>query len=305
MKKIFTKAKGLAMTISDRAATQIGEGISIVSKNIAGLQVLVSSERSDAYETEYDEKHYFVIPYKLSESGFALHTMRCLPESALEINSLPKRRIFHFPNEHYEFALKEYLIKAAQDMAIEGTSELQSPLESLANDIDALDNKLTYGMLALGGLAAVFNPILGVGIAAKAVTPGAIGLLNRYGLRPLGEKMSMSSIEKSVKDAESNVLVQFTESTTLRVINPILQELQLALNTNQDEHDPLIDPNLSIGSIRELDNERWRGLTERAMWHVYHDVYEDPLKHKRANLGPEDIRWFDTLFSRFTTESAS
>ncbi len=299
MKSLFNKATELATTVSGTLTTKVSEGISLFSQTVSGLQVFASSERSAQFETEYDEKHYFVIPLNLSDTGFALHTMRCLPESALEINSLPKRRVFHFPNEHYESALREHLVKAAQDLAIENTSTSKSSLETLANDIDSLENKLTYGMLLIGGVAAVFNPIVGVGIAAKAVTPGVVGLMTKYGLRPLGAKMSTSSIEKSIKDAEKDVLRQFTESTTLRVTNPILQELELALRTNQDEHDPLIDPNLSNGSIPELNNERWRDLTERAMWHVYRDLYKDPSKHKQANLGPEDIRWFHTLFARF------
>ena len=301
MKKIIGKAREVVSTVSDKVSTQIGEGISLVTKTVGGLQVLVSTERSGSYETEYDEKHYFVIPYSLSDTGFALHTMRCLPESALEINDLPKRRVFHFPNEYYESALKEYLVRAAQDMAIESTAADKHTLESLADDIDALDSKLTYGMLVVGGLAAIFNPIVGAGIAAKAVTPGAVGLVTKYGLRPLGEKMTQSSAEKSIKEAEQNVLKQFTESTTLRVTNPILQELELALTTNQDQHDPLVDPNLSSGSIPELDSERWRELTETAMWHVYRDVYQDSSKHEQANLGPEDLRWLDILFQRYAS----
>lgn len=299
MKSLFNKATELAATVSGKLTTKASEGISLISETVSGLQVFVSSERSAKYETEYDEKHYFVIPLILSDTGFVLHTMRCLPESALEINSLPKRRVFHFPNEHYESALREHLVKAAQGLAIENTSTSKSTLENLANDIDSLDSKLTFGMLLIGGVAAVFNPLVGAGIAAKAVTPGVVSLMTKYGLRPLGEKMTTSSVEKSIKDAEKDVLTQFTESTTLRVTNPILQELELALNTNQEEHDPLIDPNLSNGSIPELNNERWRDLTERAMWHVYRDLYTDSSKHKQANLGPEDIRWFHTLFARF------
>lgn len=300
MKDFFGKAKEVVVTASDKVAAQVSEGVSFVTETVSGLQVLVSSERSDSYQTEYDEKHYFVIPFKLSETGFALHTMRCLPDAALEINDLPKRRVFHFPNEYYESALREHLIEAAHDLVIENPPTQNSTLESLANDIDALDSKLTYGMLVVGGLTAIFNPLVGAGIAVKAVTPGAVGLMNKYGLRPLGKKMSKSSVEKSVKDAEKKVLKQFTESTTLRITNPILQELELALSTNQDQHDPLVDTNLSIGSIPELDDERWRDLTERAMWHVYRDVCEDSSKHKLAGLGPEDIRWFSTLFARFS-----
>lgn len=299
MKGFYRKTKNAVTSVSERVSTQVGQGVSFVNDVVDGIRVIASFERSDSYQVEYDEKHYFVIPFKLSETGFALHTMRCLPESALEINDLPKRRVFHFPNEHYESALREHLLRSSEDLVIENTSTRKSTLESLANDIDVLDNKLTYGMLLIGGLAAIFNPLIGAGIAVKAVTPGAVGLVNKYGLRPLGEKLTNSSVERSVKDAQTSVLKQFTESTTLKIINPILQELELALGTNQDQHDPLLDPNLSSGSIPELDGERWRDLTERAIWHVYGDVHRDTSMHEKASLGPEDIRWFNTLFARF------
>jgi len=299
MKDFVSKASEFATIVSTKLSNQVGEGVSIISKTVSGLKVVVTSERSTSYEIEYDEKHYFIIPFTPSDSGFALHTMRCLPESALEVNDLPKRRIFHFPNEGYEPLLQDYLIKAAKELAIEEPAPPKRNLKSIADDIDALDRKLSYGMLLIGGLTAVFNPLIGAGIAAKAVTPGAIGLLNKYGLRPVGEKINQASVEKTIKQAEENVLKQFTGSTTLRVTNPILQEMELALKTNQDEHDPLIDPNLSDGSIPELDGDRWRDLTERAMWHIYRDIYEDSSKHQATNLGPEDIRWLSTLFARF------
>ena len=34
-----------------------------------------------------------------------------------------------------------------------------STLEALANDIDSLDKKLTYGMLLVGGVEVIFNPL--------------------------------------------------------------------------------------------------------------------------------------------------
>lgn len=299
MKRFYSKTKVAVTAVSNRVSSQFDQGILLVNEMVGGLRVIASSERSDSYQVEYDEKHYFVIPFKSSDTGFALHTMRCLPESALGVNDLPKRRVFHFPNKHYESALRDHLIRGAHELVIENTSTKIHTLESLANDIDALDNKLTYGMLIVGGLTAIINPLVGAGIAVKAVTPGAVGLINKYGLRPLGEKMSNSAAENAIKDAEKSVLKQFAESTTLKITNPILQELELALNTNQDQHDPLLHPNLSSGSIPELDGERWRDLTERALWHVYGEIYKDASMHKEACLGAEDIRWFYTLFVRF------
>ncbi|USD21068.1 hypothetical protein MJO52_18705 [Microbulbifer variabilis] len=81
------------------------------------------------------------------------------------------------------------------------------------------------------------------------------------------------------------------------MINPILQELELALRTTEAQHDPLTDPNLADGSIPELNSEHWCELTERAVYHVYKDVYRDKRLAKKAQLGPEDLRWFEVLFA--------
>ncbi|PCK02968.1 MAG: hypothetical protein COA42_21475 [Alteromonadaceae bacterium] len=79
---------------------------------VDGLPIFVSNESSGIYtDVQYDEKHYFVVPYLISKHKFALHTLRCLPKLAPEINDLAKRRVFHFPNEHSETMLKAFMLE--------------------------------------------------------------------------------------------------------------------------------------------------------------------------------------------------
>lgn len=294
MKYLFEKSKDSIACLGEAFSDKLSSGFYFLRDCINGLPVFVSVEKSVHFDTEYDEKHYFVIPFKLSEAGFALHTMRCLPEAALELNDLPKRRVFHFPNTYYESALRQKMLESARDLTI--NNQNRSSLERLADDIDALDTKLTYGMLVVGGVTAFFNPLIGGTIVAKAISPSLSRLMNKFGLRPLGAKISQHQLQKEIKSAEENVARQFSEANTLKVINPILQELEFALRTSETEHDPLIDPNLATGSIPELNNQRWRELTETAIYHLYKDVYDDSDKHKAASLGPEDLRWLKTLF---------
>lgn len=296
MKEYLKKGKQAISSLKDSLNINIESSVKLFKEVVDGLPVFASIETSSNYEVEYDEKHYFVIPFYLSENEFALHTMRCLPDGAKEINSLPKRRIFHFPNEHYESLLFDHMLSMSKEIAegsLEGNS---SSLEKLANDIDSIDKKLTYGMLLVGGVAAIFNPLIGAGIAAKALIPGVGSLLNKYGIKPIGEKMTRGQLEKQIRAAEEEVHRQFTHTNTLKVVNPILQELDFALNTDECEHDPLLDPNLADGSIPELDSQRWRELTEVALFHIYKDILGDRSKHKQARLGPEDIRWLNAMF---------
>lgn len=297
MQNLFEKGVEVVRSVADKAADELVTGYSIVKKKVNGLPIFMSVEKSGKFDDiQYDEKHYFVIPYELSEYKFALHTMRCLPNAVPEINNLPKRRIFHFPNEHSEEMLKGYIRQSAEEVVRDRNKNSLSSLEALANEIDSLDKKLTYGMLLVGGLTAIVNPLLGAGIAAKALLPGVGSLLNKYGLRPTGEKFSQYQLDKSFKEAEVHIVKEFEDANTLQVINPILQELELALRTTEFQHDPLTGPNLAHGSIPELDGERWRELTEVAICHVYKEVYKNLALHEQACLGPEDLRWLKVMF---------
>jgi len=297
MKKYIEQGKQALDSLTVKVSDEFNSGIRIIKEVVGDLPVFVSSERTANFATLYDEKHYFVIPFALSEAGFTLHTMRCLPDGVPEINDLPKRRVFHLPNEHYEASLRQHMIQSAQALSTEKMGESKSTLERLADDIDALDTKLTYGMLLIGGLTAIFNPLVGAGIAAKALLPGVGGLINKYGLRPFGQKMSRQQMEKEARNAAEMVIKQFSEANTHKVINPILQELELALRTTEAEHDPMLTPLFEQGSIPDLENERWRELTEKAIFHVYKDIYADQEQHLNAQLGPEDIRWFKAMFT--------
>ena len=119
MKEFLGKGKGALTAAMEKVADEWKSGLSVISEVINGLPIFMSSVRSKKFETQFDEKHYFVIPYALAEAQFTLHTMRCLPEGALEVNDLPKRRVFHFPNAYYEAALREQMVEAAKSEAVE------------------------------------------------------------------------------------------------------------------------------------------------------------------------------------------
>jgi hypothetical protein len=297
VKNFLKKGIDAVRSVADKTSDELAVSYSIVKEKVNGLPIFVSVEKSNKYiDGQYDEKHYFVIPFELSEYKFALHTMRCLPNGVPEVNNLPKRRVFHFPNEHSEEMLKGYMRQSAEEKVTDIAHKNPSGLESLANQIDSLDKKLTYGMLLVGGLAAIVNPLLGVGIAAKALLPGVGSIINKYGLRPTGEKLTEYQRDKSIKEVEKHITAEFESANTLQVINPILQELELTLRSTESQHDPLTGANLASGSIPELDGERWRELTEVAICHVYQEVYETASLHKKANLGPENLRWLKMMY---------
>ena len=297
MEDLIKKGLESIQSNADKALDEITNGYSLAKDKLNNLPIFTSIESSTQTQTTlFDEKHYFVIPYHLSEYQFALHTMRCLPDGVPPLNELEKRRVFHFANEHSEFMLQQYMQQSAMDIVHQQYQDNPNGLETLANNIDTLDKQLTKGMLLAGGLTALINPVAGIGIAAKALTPGMSSLINTFALKPGAKKLQKHQLEKSLKEAQKNIQTQFEDTTTLKVVNPILKELEFALNTTEEQHDPLLDPNLGDGSITELDHERWRNLTEIAICHVYKEAYGNSKLHKQAQLGPEDLRWLSVLF---------
>jgi len=296
MKNLIDKSLNFVNTAKSSITNEIYASFSLVKEMVNKLPVFISSEKTSTYgDIKYDEKHYFIVPYRLTEIGVALHTMRCLPGGVPELNDLPKRRVFHFAKETDEILIRNILINEAKEFAENSLQDNISSLESLANDIDSLDKKLTYGMLCIGGLAALVNPVVGAGIAAKALLPGVGGLLSKYTLRPVGEKMTESQLKNEIKTAEDKVIKEFESAETIKVINPILQELELALNTDEQQHDPLIDFNLGKLDLVELDDDRWRELTITVLRNIYLEIIHNKSKHINANLGPEDIRWLNVI----------
>lgn len=296
MENFLNKGASRLKAVADDALSSVSEKWTLFKETINELPILASLERTkNSAPVQYDEKHYFVIPFRLSEVGVSLHTMRCLPHGVPEVNGLPKRRVFHFPNEHSEEQIRELLLEEGRELVRQAAGNKKHTLEELANDIDRIDKKLTYGMLLVGGAAALVNPVVGAGIAAKAILPGAGSLLNKYGLRPLGEKLTKKQVAKELADVEQKILSDFGHSSTLQVINPILEELELALKTTECEHDPLIDFDMGRLDIHELDGTRWRELTEKAIYHVYKECLKDNSAWTEARLGPEDIRWLKAI----------
>ena len=90
----------------DSLKSELDNTATLIREQVGKLPVLASLERGEKAACQFDEKHYFVIPNFTSDTGFSLHTMRYLPNGVPEVNELTKRRIFHFPNEHYEGTLR-------------------------------------------------------------------------------------------------------------------------------------------------------------------------------------------------------
>ena len=280
------------------ATDSFGTGIGYAKDSLSASWLFGSSEVA---EVDFDEKHYFLIPYKLVDSGYTLYSMRCLPEGVPPVNDLPKKRFFHLPNAHAAKMVEQLLCDEAAESTLGNEDEVSSNsrLIDLADQIDKLDQKAFNGALLIGGLVALVNPVAGGVIAAKAMLP-SIGLfLAKYGLKQAGETLTAKNLQSKIKQAEKQVLAEFHGSTASQLVDPLLAQLDKAIRTDVMEYDPSVD-----GSALSLDDPEKTAaahaaerLTMKAIVNTYAEVLNNRKQWSAAGLGPEDIRWLELLSS--------
>lgn len=295
--KILGKATDYGQAIWNQTAETLGAGVGFAQAALGRTFLFGSTENSSSYANDKrDEKHYLLIPDHRQEAKYSLYVLRLLPEGVPPINDLPKHRLFHLPDEHAMPTVEAILLEQARDEAGEEAAPAgNTRLHDLANQIDQLDGKVFNGVLVIGGLVALINPIAGAAIAAKALIPSLGLTLSKYGLRYAGDSYEEKDLEKQVRNAEKEVLSQFRESGTSSLVNPLLRQLDQALATDEYEFDPVMEFDRESLDFPEEDRDRFFKLTCTAISNAYEDVVDRPEKHAEADLGPEDIRFLNLL----------
>lgn len=299
LKWINESVKELGNWTLSNATTLFESGYGLAKRSVGAIPFFGSNEVSESYESDQvDEKHYFVLPYRMAKEGYSLYSMRCLPKGVPVINDLPKQRIFHLPQENVDRLVEALLSEqAAQEFKTdpESASGFGKRLSSLADEIDNLDDKLFGGVLLIGGLVAFINPVAGATIAAKALVPSAGMLLSKFGLRAAGENLTDRAVKQEADKARETVLNEFRDSRTHSILNPILAELDLALSTDETQHDPLIEFDFQACEFGERDQQRMKQVTCRAVANAYSEILADPKQFEAASLGAEDVRWLKLI----------
>ena len=217
-----------------------------------------------------------------------------LPKDVPPINDLPKHRIFHLPNEHALPTVEHILLADARDSAeseSDSTASLSNRIQDLADQIDKLDSKMFSGVLLIGGLVALLNPVAGAVVAAKALIPSIGLLLSKHGLQYAGDGVKSVEVSQRIKSAEKEVLKQFKGSATELIVNPLLRQFEHALQTSEEEYDPLMEFDSSQLEFGTRDRERMLKLTCQALTNTYEDLLKNPKGHSQADIGPEDLRF--------------
>ena len=287
-----------AAKVTQVATDAVSSGLGYAKEKLGATWLFGSTEQSDNFVEQFDEKHYFLVPFHLAECKYTLYSMRCLPKGTPPINDLPKRRVFHLPNDNAK-ATVEHLLTAQVRGQVE-TEKIKANafgthLVDLANEIDRIDSKMFNGVLLIGGLVALANPVTAAVLTAQAMVPSIGLLLSRYGLKFVGETANDQAVKKEIARAEAEVLKEFKAADTTSVQNPMLAQLDLALNTDVFEYDPMLD--MQFDELSSTQNTRYRDLTRTVIVNSYSDILADKKSWKTASLGPEDIRWLEMLAS--------
>lgn len=284
-----------ASELIESATTSVGSGVGYATQALSNSWLFGSNEVTDS---EFDEKHYFLIPFQPAERGYSLYSMRCLPDGVPPINDLPKKRIFHLPNENAATMVELLLCDEASRTAASDLAESPTAarLTDLADRIDELDQKAFHGALLIGGLVALANPVAGGILAAKAMVPSIGLVLAKYGLKQASDTLDDRSLQSGIKTAQKKVLAEFNGKSATLMVDKLLAQLDKALNTTEVEHDPILgDPILGDPLLDGAPEDALDPLAATAIVNTYEATLCNKKLWAAAGLGPEDIRWLKML----------
>ena len=303
------------LQLRDGATNTVSQSLSAVNSmglgmlNTTGLARWLSLSAQTDEDRKYDERHFFLVPYALALDGYSVATIRVLPKDVAPINDLPKRRFIHLANLESEAMLRKLLVDQSALLAKNESSQttnsgMGQSLVGIADQLDQIDSQLFYGALALGTAIAVINPIAGAIVAAKALAPSVIATLAKYGLRAAGSSLEATAIESKVRAAQNDVIKQFSGSEVVRVINPTLRKLAIAIRTEDSEFDPVFGAHLDHEEVEaesKMGDNPYDQISIQAILSLYDEVIDQEHLHGLAGLGPEDIRWLRYLRTKDKT----
>ena len=276
----------------EKAGAITENGTSYFKGMLGQINLFTSSEALMIADQIVDETHYLLVPDRDTEIGYSLFTKRVLPEGFSADNDLPKHRIFQLPHQQSIESLELLLHKELQYKNLtrrDTTSSIAERLDAIAKEIDDKSNHITNGLLIIGGVVAIANPLLGVGIAVKALLPSLTSKVTTSGLDHLSKILKNKKKESAEKDANKEAKKDIEKLAPEIIINPALELQHLALHTVEPDHDPLTE---SLHLWDNLHETKQLFLATEAIT----TIYADRIKSNTSSyLHPNDIAWLKSL----------
>jgi hypothetical protein len=292
MKWFSDKIVNTAQDVKELASRLVADGASFLRSSIGSLPLITGTRVMEiSGDLPADETHYFLVPFRSAPDGYAVSIQHALPEGYGLANDLPKVRIFHLPSGSARERMEEILVrnlgkKYREENAADANSEIAGRIERIAAEIDKQSERVTGGLLVIGGVVAIANPLLGVGIAAKALFPSVGSKVTNEALRFVSEKLRISAKRGADEKAAQVAATEVEKLKPVVHTNPLLALLETAVSNDSPDFDP---------SAQHCDLDRFRMITTRAIVQTYADILAMETPPNEARLHGYDIGWLRAL----------
>jgi hypothetical protein len=281
-------AGALARSISD-------SGIQSVSEMFSGIRIFGAVAATSSEKAEQDETHYLLVPLLGEPRRYAVYTKRILPPDTGAINSLTKARIFHLPDETGISILEQKLVESMVSERLDpesSSSDLADTLEKVADQIDKETEKLSGGLILIGGAVALVNPLLGVGIAVKGLFPSIGAKASKAGAEYVGNKLRDWNKSSSVSKLRKQANAEVRKLKPIIYPNPILRSLDVIATNPQSDFEPAFDHR---NWIDQFEPYHYYTATTEAIHEVYQGVLGsvDARTYRKSHLD-----WIGSFLSR-------
>ena len=295
MREQFQVLLEKAKSGSELAESLVKEGINSAQGVWQGMGVFRSLSALSVSDLEKDETHYLLISCPVLDSEqtqMVLFSKRVIPEGYGATNSLPKERVFHLPDLSAEERMREQLTSSLivqEHRKEEGNLvNLATRLDMLAEEIDQETDKVSGGILLVGGLTTLINPVVGIGMMASGVLPKLGGKFAKSGVTMAGEQLRNWSQKSQQKKAEKSAVTEVARLKPTIFINPILQRLDSILTNPTGKEDPLLD---KLDWSEGFPNQRYLQITAEGV----NEAYEEILERKKSPLTSPVRAWVESL----------
>jgi len=271
---ILKKLTDGASDVSALARSIAESGLRSVNEVFCGTKIFGALSVSSVEHLEYDETHYVLVPLLGKQRDFAIYTKRILPPETGATNSLPKARIFHVPDETGRELLERELIADIVSSRLDGdagSSEFADTLEKVADQIDSETNKISGGLVLIGGAVAFVNPLLGVGIAAKGLLPSIGAKATKAGAEYVGSKLRGWNKSSATSKLQKNVSKEVRKLKPQIYSNPIVRSLDIIATTPETDLDPAFDRRNWVDGF---ESSHYYTVTTEAIREVYQEVLD-------------------------------
>jgi hypothetical protein len=258
----LSKLKDKVLDVAKKTTSQVKNftANSIASTEV-GLKSLVSVGTHTSPE---DITYYFLVPDINNPKNYILHSHRVIPTNIIDESKLVKKQIFQIPSSESINTLRN-MIQAKVEKELHEGSDLSSftsdTLADLANTIDESNNTLTNGLLIVGGVMCLANPITGAAIIGTSLLPNVVsGVVSSTTKR-------LSSTFKNISAQNQQVHAKkiINKMTPEIVVNSILAKIERATNDinyepNSDMEDSMDSVLLTYPLLKQLFPQTDKGL---------------------------------------------